>query len=562
MKRFGIFLFSGFFTLCYAALIAQDADVPLHHEVYPYIDRLDIKGITGEAIGTDYKPYSRGTVSEIFERTSTTQFSAKDKAWFDLMRIAGDDDFADQTTGKGVLKKLYRNRRDFFHYQSDQLRLYANPIGTLGAGADQHTYTPGLTRENLLNYRNSRGIRVRGTAFKKLGFFTEVTENQWKTPVFVRNEHAQAGVLAGENFVKVFDQGNNPGFDYFNARGYITYSPAKQLRLKFGKDRAFLGNGYQSLLLSDHAADYFFLNIHARIWKLEYVSHFTQMTDFIRNKPDSYGVYPKKYAVFHQLFYKPWKWASIGLFESVVYSPTLPGGQRGFELEYLNPLIFYRSVEQSLGSPDNALLGLSWKANFLSRFQSYGQLMLDDFNFRNRANGSGYWGNKYGWQAGLKYIDAFWIPRFDLQVEYNRVRPYTYQHFNPTANYAQYGQPLGHGMGSNLYDLNLIVRYTPFPRLSGTLLLTKLTKGLDLNDENYGGDIFRPYTTRVQDYNNSVAQGRQLQITTVYGRLSYRLLNLDAYADLEARYRKENEFNSLSVMASLRFNMPNRPLRF
>lgn len=564
MKRFALRAILSFLVSFTASqLHAQDADLPLHHEGYHYIDRLDITGVVGETVHTDYKPYSRQMVSEVFSKAMTNDFSARDQAWFDLIRIASDDDFASQQESKGVLKSLYKNGRDFFSLDKDKVRLYVNPIGILGAGGDQHTYTPGLVQENLLNYRNTRGVRVRGTAFKRLGFFTEFTENQWKTPVFMRNEYNTAGVLAGENFVKVFDApSGNPGFDYFSARGYITYSPAKELRLKLGKDRAFLGNGYQSLLLSDHAADYFFLNIQARIWKLEYIAHFTQMTDFIRDKPDSYGVYPHKYAVFHQISFKPWSWMSVGAFESVVYSPTLPGGQRGFELQYLNPIIFYRSVEQSLGSPDNSMLGLNWKANFLRRFQFYGQIMLDDFNFRNRAQGTGYWGNKYGWQTGLKYINAFWVPRLDLQLEYNRIRPYTYQHFNPTANYAHYGQPLAHAMGANLYDLNLILRYQPLPRWSGQLLFSRLTKGLDINGDNYGGDIFIPYTLRVQDYNNVPGQGNQINVTTLQGRISYRLLRLDAYADLEARFRKENEFNSMSIMGSLRFNMPSRPVRF
>jgi hypothetical protein len=75
---------------------------------------------------------------------------------------------------------------------------------------------------------------------------------------------------------------------------------------------------------------------------------------------------------------------------------------------------------------------------------------------------------------------------------------------------------------------------------------------------NWGGDIFKPYTTRVQDYNNVVGQGDPLKITQLYGRLSYRLLSLDAYADLEGRYRKENNNTSMSILGSLRINLPNQ----
>ncbi len=46
-----------------------------------------------------------------------------------------------------------------------------------------------------------------------------------------------------------------------------------------------------------------------------------------------------------------------------------------------NPVIFYRSVEQALGSPDNAFLGFDFKVKFAKHCQIYGQFLLDEFNF-------------------------------------------------------------------------------------------------------------------------------------------------------------------------------------
>lgn len=546
-----------------ASARAQDADLPLQHEAYQLMDRLDIKGLTGGTVHTDIKPYGRQAVSEIFAATDTSGMGKREMDWFRLMRLAADDDYAATVEKKGILKYLFTNQRDFYHFENGKVRLYANVVGHVAGGLDQHDYTVDQSQINLMNYRNTRGVQLRGSISNRLGFFTELTENQVKHPQFVRGSHAELGVLNGQNFVKIFDGGTpNTGFDFFNARGYITYSPGKQFRLKLGKDRAFLGNGYQSLLLSDNATEHFFLNLNTRVWKLEYMNHFALMTDFIKNKPDGYGTYPKKYAVFHQLNYKPWKQLSVGLFESVVYSPKLPSGQRGFELEYLNPLIFYRSVEQSLGSPDNSMLGLTWKLNCLKHFQQYGQFLLDDLNFRNRANGTGYFGNKYGYQVGLKYIDAFKVMGLDLQMEYNWVRPFTYSHFNPTASYSHYGQYLGYSYGANAHDLNLIVRYQPLARWSGMMIFTSALKGRDINGLNYGGDIFKPYTTNFQDYNNVVGQGDAFKVTQLYGRLSYRLLNLDAYADLEGRFRKENANTSMSILGSLRINLPNQVMKY
>jgi hypothetical protein len=188
--------------------------------------------------------------------------------------------------------------------------------------------------------------------------------------------------------------------------------------------------------------------------------------------------------------------------------------------------------------------------------------LLDDLNFRNRGLGKGYAGNKYGSQWGLKYVDAFGVMGLDLQAEYNRVRPYTYSHFNPAASYMHYGQYLGYAYGANASDLNFIVRYQPFPRWSAIAAFTSVKKGLDINGLNYGGDPRKPYTTNFQDYNNTVGQGELLKITQLYGRLSYRVKRLDGFADLEGRYRKENDNTSLSVLGSLRINLPNAMLRY
>lgn len=569
MDHFNLVLRMAIFCLFlgFSPLIGQNSDIPLNHELYHYMDRLDIQGRVDTVVHTDVKPYSREFTEAIFGKTDLGGMTPKMKKWFHLNRIQADDNYADQQEKKGVFKALYTNGRDLYTVSKPNFRMYVNPMLYIDAGINQSTLRPngGGLQETFLNYRNSRGAQVRGSLFEKVGFYTEVIENQAKLPWFVRNRYTETDRLFGESFIKIFDTNmpdGNFGFDYFSAKGYITYSPVKNFRIKLGKDRAFLGNGTQSLHLSDHATDYFFLNLNTRIWKLEYVNHFTQMVDYIRKKPDDYGTYPRKYAVFHQLLYKPVKTVSVGFFESIVYSPTLPGQRRGFELEYMNPIIFFRSVEQYVGSPDNSMMGLSAKVNFLKRFQGYGQIMLDDFNFRVRNQGTGYHGNKWGIQAGLKYIDAFWVPGLDLQMEYNVVRPYSFSHFNPTANYSHYGQTLAHPLGANFYDLHLVARYQPFPRWSGTLAFSKMKKGLDINGENYGGNIFLPYTTRIQDFNNTVTQGEVLDITQLHGRITYRILSLDAFAEVEGRYRRENDQSDVTILGTLRLNLPTKPVRF
>jgi len=119
----------------------------------------------------------------------------------------------------------------------------------------------------------------------------------------------------------------------------------------------------------------------------------------------------------HYLSYKPTKKFEIGLFETVIFNR-----ENQYELQYLNPVILYRVVEFGLGSPDNVLLGMNANYTFGGHFQAYGQMVLDEFNLTKLNEGNDWWGNKFGYQIGMKYYNAINIDHLDLQLEYNTVR--------------------------------------------------------------------------------------------------------------------------------------------
>jgi hypothetical protein len=110
--------------------------------------------------------------------------------------------------------------------------------------------------------------------------------------------------------------------------------------------------------------------------------------------------------------------------------------------------MFLRVAEHQNGSADNAIVGFDAKANIAKTLQIYSQLTLDEFKLSEVTGGNGWWGNKFGVQMGVKYIDAFKIRNLDLQAEYNVVRPYTYSHSDSVANYTHYNQPLAHPIRS------------------------------------------------------------------------------------------------------------------
>ncbi|MDW8334748.1 MAG: hypothetical protein RMM53_11075, partial [Bacteroidia bacterium] len=476
-------------------------------------------------------------------------------------RFIYDDAYAKTPdSNRHVFKYVLRNRRDFLHYMRKNYKVYFNPVFAIGGGYDR-TFNSNSTDF----FQNTRGASIRAGLWGKVGVYADLTDNQISFPQFIDRYVRRQQVVFGEGYFKYFKQRS---YDFFNYRGYVTYSPVKQLRIKFGRDRAFWGNGYQSLVLSDHATDYLLLNLTTRLWKLEYVNHFAQMIDFIPNKPDALGAYPRKYAVFHQLCYRPDPRISIGLFESVIYASSLPNGGRGFEIQYLNPVIFYRAVEQYIGSSDNASIGLTLKINVLRRFQLYGQWLIDDYNLGQTKLGKGWWGNKIAWQAGLKYIDVLGISNFDLQLETNRIRPYTFSHYNTASNYTHFGQHLTHPLGANLHDVHFILRYNPVANLFLQTTFSYTAIGLDYDGLNFGSNIFLPDLTHNNgaenpDFGNFTLQGKRENIAVLWMRADYRIWKWNAFVFVESAYRNESleRFSSVSLFVGIRWNLPGRRAR-
>jgi hypothetical protein len=268
---------------------------------------------------------------------------------------------------------------------------------------------------------------------------------------------------------------------------------------------------------------------------------------------------PRKYAASHHLSLQATRWLNQGLFETVIF-----GRKDHFDFTYLNPVIFLRLAEQQAGSPDNALVGFDVKANIARRAQLYGQLLLDEFKLKEVRAGNGWWGNKWGIQAGARYIDAFGVKNLDLQGELNVVRPFTYSHSDSVANYTHYNQPLAHPLGANFAEMIGIVHYQPFPKWQAQLKLIAFRQGIDTADANYGGNIFLPYTTRSMDYGNHIGSGVRTTGVNASVWIGYELkenLFLDAsllFRKLSAEELPERSLRTTLFTLGVRLNMARR----
>jgi len=140
----------------------------------------------------------------------------------------------------------------------------------------------------------------------------------------------------------------------------------------------------------------------------------------------------------------------------------------------------------------------------------YGQFILDEFSLNDIKGGEKSWKNKFGYQIGAKYFNAFDVDNLMLQFEYNRIRPYTYSHNTIVLNYGFSNQPMAHLWGANFSEAIVIGRYN-YERWFADAKLIFGVRGFDFNEGtdnfSYGGDIYRDYNDRPFDSGVKVGQG-------------------------------------------------------
>jgi hypothetical protein len=208
-------------------------------------------------------------------------------------------------------------------------------------------------------------------------------------------------------------------------------------------------------------------------------------------------------------------------------------------------------VEFSLGSSDNALLGLNVSVKLSKTDILYGQLIIDEFFLREIKARSGWWANKHGFQLGFKSYNLFKITGLGFQAEVNYVRPYTYSHGLAIQNYAHFNQALAHPMGANFYEAVSFLRYNKKRfAIEGMVMMAVL--GADSSGSNWGGDIFLDYQTpREQELNNKVGQGVKTNLIVSGLKVSYLLypsINLRIEGGLTLRSKTGNNFEENVTM--------------
>ena len=521
----------------------SNINIPLSNHNYNRFDpSLNKVGLNNH---TAQKPYVYAEVDKYYDFEDTNQSLLMDKtSWFG--------------------RKLWNEH--MVSLKGDDFWLTLDPGLDLQAGRDFN--------DNIETYNNTRLVTTQGGFGTAFSFFAVIYESQGRFAGYV-NRYAESikpdggnpAIIPGRGIAKEFGPDS---YDYPAATGHVSYSPSKTFNFQLGHGKLFIGDGYRSLLLSDNASSYPFFKVNTTFWKLKYTNTWMSLRD-VRPEVTEDGSFRTKYMANHYLSYNITKRLNIGLFESVIWQND---NDRGFDFNYINPIIFYRAIEFSTGSRGgNALIGLTMKYKFTDRINAYGQLIIDEFSTSDVSGSNGSYKNKTGYQLGVKYYDAFGLKNLTVQLEYNRVRPFTYSHNTVVLNYGHNNQSMAHTLGANFSEFITIARYD-HGRIFADAKFIVAKRGFEFNTPEdsffYGGNIYGTEDNREKDNGYEVAGGNttnffhlELQGGYVvnpatnlkfYGSLIYRDFN--PYQNTQEVFKSQTTWVNFGVRTDL-FNWYN-----
>jgi hypothetical protein len=549
--------------LCVSIILrAQSTYIPLGSYSMHQLERLEIKsGMLAEPhqFNTTSKSYQRHRIANYVDSFNVVGCKLSAVDYFNLSYLQADNfEFSNSQSprSKRSYSGFFKTKAACLHHQEKDFTFVINPITLLQNGYD--------TRLKKTTSINSRGIELRGTIGHKVGFYTTFNDEILVPTSWVYEFYRDHRAVPGQGFTKVPSTDSVPTYiNYSNASGYITIQPNRYIDLQFGHGSNFIGNGYRTFYLSNFSRNHLFLRANTRIWKINYTNIWGQMYDWVN---PSQRQLPKRhyYATTHANINLTKK-LNVGLFQTVSFQRDSGYANGGYDLEYLNPIIFFKPIENGLNSPDKTILGADFKYLFGHRFQLYGQAVISEFKLQELLSNSGWFGNKWATQLGLKYVDALGIKNLDVQLERNVARPYMYTSFNALNAYVNYNQNMAHPLGANFYEYIGILRYQPTNRISFKGTLIYAIYGNDTNNSNWGKNISIAYGTSTlpQLYGNTIAQGVKTTLLMADLLTSY-MIKHNLFIDVQVVYRKTDSeisnFNTRTIFVNgtLRWNFAER----
>ncbi|MBD3289673.1 hypothetical protein GF337_12780 [candidate division KSB1 bacterium] len=422
-KLFGITILA---FCIFTNLPAQTVNVPLDHWIYPFIERMETKGIF-HTLKTRSYPLTRTDVAFILAKIDSNQSRLTSAEVNLLEQFKGE--FHEELSKFDVPHKPRYEERHVLTWREEQhfaktdvafAQVFDSKTG------DQYSEAERTSRTTL-------GVILRGQFGGNLNFL-----------VHAQNTLNRGTDITEENFdprygTPVTISGENVYSD--DAWAYLIWDKS-WFQFEFGRDQVKWGPGQRGSLMISAENPLF------EMLKVKFSFNRFQFTSFHGTLHSGVGT---KYLAGHRLELKLFDWLHIAGSEAVVY------GNRDIELAYLNPIMPFHVAEHHLGDEDNNTMALDATLIPFKNHKFYFELFLDDFT--TAENPFTYYGNKFAFLAGHHWVEPFDLANIDVKWEYTRIEPYVYTHYKDINIYRNYNQPIGHWLGPNADDLYLDIGY-------------------------------------------------------------------------------------------------------
>ena len=476
---------------------SQVENVPVHHRVYEFLHRMEVRGILPQ-YHSAVLPIPRGTVAEYLSKIdeSNALLSNNEKALLELYRTEFSYDAGLGIVGTTALLgpgRLIDNITDivsqkqkyiYSWYDQKDNSLFIDALFGL-----EHRSRGGDRRANLTLVEG--GFRWRGTLGGRVGYYLDAVNGLAAGDRAFGLEDPR---LLTNHTYRVEDEQNF----YDISAGYVRLD-ATWFGVQVGRERIVWQENYGTgLFLSDFPPTFDFIRFDASYGVVTYnfihgwlmgPRELIWYSDEHRPLPH----HDPKYGVFHRLEFSLFNSrVRVGLNESLIYARPSP------EIGYLNPVSFLIMTERNLGDRDRLMLALDVAVRPVRDLEFKLGALFDDMNFASSFVRSA--DNRWGIHGGLYYIDPFGIPNVDLFVDYTRIEPYVYSHHrSPDRYYAHNDFLLGHPLGPNSDETMLRVVYKPQWQWRLAFEFKRQRYGDNIVDadgrviRNVGGDFLFPF---------------------------------------------------------------------
>jgi hypothetical protein len=486
-----IFIFTSGF------LLSQVEYAPVNHPVYEFLKRMSLKEVI-KNYNSASLPLSRDKISKYLLEVelNKSRLSNVDRKILQDYYAEFSYDINRNLSGSYSLFSELKSFDVFNDKKQKYLYAFADSNASLfwdiTGNVNQITATGDSLGEHNITL-GEIGTRIRGTLFNSVGYYLRMSNGQ-KIAGDQSDVDFSLQVIPklNANTKYKYEQNN---FDTYE--GYIRYATKNEwLSLVAGKETMTYGFGYiDKLFLSTNTVPFSFIKLDLEYKAVKYSFMYGSL------KGDSLGTdIQYKNIATHRLDIGISNALRFGFWESIITSDD------AFNFTYFNPLSFLRSAdynagENQSGNKNNALMGFDIEVIPVKNVSAQATLLIDDLNFSslfsNEKNEQVANDNRFGYQLGVMWSDAFTLPNLTGIIEYTKLEPFVYTHRTNKSQYTNWGLPLGHNLPPNSDEIAVKLKSNIYNRLDATLTYRHQRSGdeVDLNGDtlvyNAGGNINR-----------------------------------------------------------------------